>query len=421
MLPTRYRCTPAVLLVLFASAIPGIVAYALRHPRRDLHQLTLANAADHSGLTENANGSVLMLEVTNHGFWLYTTTIAVGNPPQSFQAAIDIGWSDSWVPSISCSDSVYCDPHPLYDAANSSSYNADGRNVSLHHWAFYTRGIVSRDSMHIGDLEVGNVTFEEASMVHPVYFFDDTWYDAALGLAREVVVSEESTLQVQSPFQHMIQQKLLKRNMFSLLLPQTTLDVGMLTIGGLPDKAMLSHLAVTLPTIGKDSDPHVQDTFYLSGGWEVNPVSMSFGHHSNVVRYDLSNHVAAFSTMDFAFDIPYAFYEVIRDTLDIDGIDGSVECDKIDAGLPNLVISLKGYNDQIHDFVVTPADYIRFEPREPFIDPKRCQCIIAFHDETKEDVPRFISLGSVFLSKYLSIFDNDAKAITLSPLSEHRN
>ena len=322
--------------------------------------------------------------------------------------AVDLGCSDMFVPSVECSEPQSCNVHPLYNSTLSSSYQEDGRPVHVNHVFFYTRGNASRDSLHVGNIEVLEQPFEEATTVRPVYFYDDTSYDTPFGLSREVVISEDSSLQTQSPFQNMMAQGLLFHNAFSLKLPQSKDDFGTLTIGGRDDQYAQGD-AAALPLIQRLREG--QDEPYPSGGWQVEPISLSFDTGHERVHYDLRGHVATFSTVVPLLDLPASFSSLFKDFVGVDRDSGNIDCDKANSEtLPNLEISLKGVGDTVHTFDFTPADYVRSEPRLPFMEPGICYVPIIEHEDS--NVPKYISLGSLFLRKYYSMFDADALTIT---------
>jgi hypothetical protein len=322
--------------------------------------------------------------------------------------AVDLGCSDMFVPSVGCSEPQSCNVHPLYNSTLSSSYQEDGRPVHVNHVFFYTRGNVSRDSLHVGNIEVLEQTFEEATTVRPVYFYDDTSYDTPFGLSREVVVSEDSSLQTQSPFQNMMAQGLLVHNIFGLKLPQSKDDFGKLTIGGRDDQYVQCD-AATLPLIQRSGEEQYESS--PSGGWQVEPVSLSFDTGHGRVHYDLRGHVATFSTVNPLLDLPASFSSSFKNFVGVDMDSGNIDCGKANSEtLPNLEISLRGVGDAAHTFYFTPAEYIRSEPRLPFMEPGICYVPVIEHEDS--NVPKYISLGSLFLRKYYSVFDADALTIT---------
>lgn len=362
--------------------------------------------------------------------WLYTTQISIGTPSQEFTAALDIGWSDLFVPSTRCPQldrPEYCAPHPLYNSTRSETSVPDGRNTSVHHFGFYTQGNAVSDSVQVGSLTSRNQTFEEAYLFRPTYGFDDTWYDTALGLSLHTLRSEESNLQASSLFQNMMAQGLLEKNVFCISLPISSNETGRLALGhvpadldGHPKEARLPLDPMNSPRryrIGTPSEP--MSAFdsqvsirseYLSGGWQVSGQSITFGHGPVAPKLDLSDYTIVFSTIDFWISLPTKFGRQVREKLGVSVVDGSIDCKERDATHQNLTMTLKGKNELFHEFLMTPREYIRSEPKIPFVDPDRCLVPIALHKEDEMD--KFVVLGSIFLQKYHLIFDADARVIS---------
>lgn len=109
-------------------------------------------------------GQRATLELRSESGLFATTSIAIGNPPQVFQAIVDIGASDIFVPGTDCtSKSLMCKNGAVYDALSSTtSVHDDERTVAVDRHDRYTAGILSRDSIHVGGVEVKNRVFERA-------------------------------------------------------------------------------------------------------------------------------------------------------------------------------------------------------------------------------------------------------------------
>jgi len=97
----------------------------------------------------------------------YFTDIEFGNPPQYFKASIDTGSSDTFVPSVDCTD-FDCSHHNLHDHSQSSSYQKNGTAVRMHYAGFYTSGYASMNTLQVGDLIIENQAFEEATLLKAV-------------------------------------------------------------------------------------------------------------------------------------------------------------------------------------------------------------------------------------------------------------
>lgn len=370
----------------------------------------------------------IRLPVQNVKNWLFTTSVGLGTPPQSFTAAIDVGWSDMFVPSVACLSrpSSSCSVNSRFNASASSTCRfLDRIGASLHHFGFYTSGPAAQDSLHLGRTTVPGQVFLDTDDVRPTYVFDGSWYDAPLGLARRIVVSDESDLRARSPFQNLLERHALQQNLFVLKLPPTPAETGELVIGAVDNDVYCRDCQVAeLPLRTQSSTlnelqytqhrsmSHTQQTYFLSGGWEVQPLSVTFGN----ISLDLSNYTASFSSIQYWMDLPYAFASPVRNQLGVSIYDGSIDCDARSAGFPDLEFTFQGPDGVTHTLAMTPDDYIRKEPVMSILDPSKCQVPIAMYhdrDESGEKVPEFVVLGNVFLRKFTSIFDADREIITL--------
>jgi saccharopepsin len=66
------------------------------------------------------------------------------------------------VPSTRCS-SIACFLHAKYDASQSSTYKKNGTEFAIHYGSGSLEGIVSQDTMTIGDLTIKKQDFAEAT------------------------------------------------------------------------------------------------------------------------------------------------------------------------------------------------------------------------------------------------------------------
>jgi len=394
--------------------------------------LGYANAADVSlhaqqPLASEERTTGIRLPLQNVEDWVFTTTVGLGTPPQNFTLLVDLAWSDLFVPSYGCLDipSSTCWPHPLFESYQSSSFRATDRRSKVNRAGYYTSGDVAEDILHLGSVSVPGQVFEQTDDYRPTYIFNTSWYDASLGLSRRTVKSDDSDLQANSPFQNLIEQKMLPHNRFSLVLPRTLAETGELVIGGGDDALIDEHQSLgELAVQSSQSDTfkyelhhsqsHIQRTQFTSGGWEVQPISVTWGN----LTFDLSTYTAVFCTARFWLDLPYDFASPMRDELGVSIWDGSIDCEARSAGWPDLVFAFRGFDGTVVEFSMTPEEYIRKSPVQIIIDPSNeCQVPIAMHhdqDYNGDELPRFLILGSIFLRKYLSVFDADRESITLT-------
>ncbi|KAL9109639.1 MAG: hypothetical protein Q9227_005676 [Pyrenula ochraceoflavens] len=373
-----------------------------------------ADSGDQRPLSAFSSPATTVLEIQGNEGLLYTTSIHVGEPPVTYNAVIDICWSDLFLPSVRCLQHdrpEYCTPHPLYNSTASLTYSpADGREVAVARAGFYTKGNAAMERLQLGSLQINDQTFEEAYQFRPTYITDDTIYDTVLGLSRETVRSRDSDLQAASPFQNLMSQQRLERNVFSLSLPRTSKERGRLTLGDVDrDIDWSSSNATTLPlsTLRNDSNPE------NPGGWEVGAVSLTFGSGSDAISSSLPLYSAILSTAFPGYELPVDFVRQVQARVGASISDGTVDCDKV-SSLPNLTISLQGQGDSVHDFVVTPHQYAGNDLGLPIHDPGRCLVFLAPREDEGEAEQETIVLGARFLRYFHAIFDADERTVSLA-------
>lgn len=75
---------------------------------------------------------------------------------------LDTGSSNLWVPSKQCT-SIACFLHTKYDSSSSSTYKSNGTSFEIRYGSGSMEGFVSKDNFAIGDLQVKNMLFAEAT------------------------------------------------------------------------------------------------------------------------------------------------------------------------------------------------------------------------------------------------------------------
>lgn len=351
-----------------------------------------------------------LLNIINCWHWLYTTEIAVGNPPKYFKAIIDTASSDVMVPSANCTEPEYRRQHPLYNSSESFTYIPDGTPARVANGLYYSWGNGSIDSYYVGSIEVKHQTFEEAIIVHPSYFFPESWHDIGLALSRKVVYNDkDSNLHVPSPFQNMVKQGVLEEDMFSLKLPRKVHETGFLLLGARGDDYD-AQSAIQLPLIERAEGARGDDEeLYRSGGWEVEPVYLHFGAGEDEIYYDLHGYAAAFTTWPPFLLFPQTFTEWIWDRIAIPGYD-TIKCKDVTPALPNITVALRGIGGSIKEFVLDYEDYATDIWRFPGLRDGDCQLPLGGLEENP-DGPKYILLGPQFLRRHYTTFDEGRKSI----------
>ena len=361
---------------------------------------------------------MMTLVLTNHDFIEYSTSIAVGNPLQRFQALVDLSVSASFVPSIKCKDEEWeeeCDLHPLYNSSASSTYFPDGKLVEVHDGIFYTRGNTSIDSFHFGYVEIYNQTFNEADVVHSFGFPYETWYDAVLPLARTTVPETTGTnLSVPSVFQNAMEQGVLARNVVAINLPRSKDDVGTLSIGGVDEgRTEKTDTVAHLPIADNIIIPPGSPSDHVHGGWYVEAVSLRLETIPGPLYFNLSGYIAMFETAMPWSTLPSAFFDQMMETIGADEgwVFHHLPCERTQ-NLPDLVISLRGRDGRVHDFVMRDDEYAAREI-DYHIEPEGyCSLALLSEDKQELDVPDHIRLGTWFWRKFYTVFDVDGMEIS---------
>ena len=70
--------------------------------------------------------------------------------------------SNLWVPSVQCT-SIACFLHTKYDSSSSSTYKKNGTKFEIRYGSGSMEGFVSNDVLKIGDLNLPNQDFAEAT------------------------------------------------------------------------------------------------------------------------------------------------------------------------------------------------------------------------------------------------------------------
>ncbi|KAI9762022.1 MAG: hypothetical protein M4579_000658 [Chaenotheca gracillima] len=325
---------------------------------------------------------------------------AVGTPPQKFKAMLRISQSDQYVPSVNCS-TYGCDGHPRYNSSQSSTYVANGTEIDLDTNVLQISGVVSQDTWRIGDLEVEDQLFTEGleAAVRPGY-----WrfaFDAILGLAPTDFAAVQ---RIPNAFSSMVSQKLLDRNLFSMRLA-TEDEPGEIIFGGVDDDLYTGEL-VHLPLTNETGR-------LVSGTWQVEAGSFSYGEDRHGASIDLRGYTAVFDTAFPFISLPGPIAERVMDLMGAEPIPFylmSIPCERRDF-IPDVTFNLAG-----HNFTMSPFEYTL----PVMVAGYGLRCLSTFFplgDVMKPDEPTeppFIILGSAFLRGFYSVFDLDSGTVGLA-------
>ncbi|ORZ41544.1 aspartic peptidase domain-containing protein [Catenaria anguillulae PL171] len=148
----------------------------------------------------------------------YFAEISIGTPPQSFGVVMDTGSSNLWVPSTRCS-SIACWLHRRFDAEKSSTFVANGTKFAIRYGSGSLEGVISQDTVTVGDLVLEKTEFGESTK-EPGIAFALGKFDGILGLGYDTIAVN----QVVPPFYQMINQGLLNNPLFTFWLGDTNKD-----------------------------------------------------------------------------------------------------------------------------------------------------------------------------------------------------
>jgi len=308
----------------------------------------------------------------------YFSDITIGTPPQTFKVVLDTGSSNLWVPSTQCG-SIACYLHTKYDASASKTYKENGTSFEIRYGSGSLSGFVSRDTMSIGDIEIKDQLFAEATN-EPGLAFAFGRFDGILGLGYDTI----SVNKIPPPFYNMISQGKIDEPVFAFYLGGTE-DESVATFGGI-DKSHYTGELIKIPLRRK-------------AYWEVEFEALSFGKDTA----SLEGTGAILDTGTSLIALPSGIAELLNAEMGAKkGWNGqySVDCAKRDA-LPDLTFNLSG-----HNFSITAYDYIL---------EVQGSCISAIMGmDFPEPVGPLAILGDAFLRKWYSVYDLGNNAVGLA-------
>lgn len=173
--------------------------------------------------TKNNSKGVVVARLVNSCETNFFETIQMGGKnPQTFTVQYDTGSSDLWLPSSKCASCKKCG-NSLFKESKSETLHQNKTGFSITYGSGSVKGMVANDVLTIGDLRIENQGF---GIVNETT--DCSVFDGILGLAFPKL-SQIGTL---PPFQMMLAQELLEKQMFSFYMKSGSSDGGLLIIGG---------------------------------------------------------------------------------------------------------------------------------------------------------------------------------------------
>jgi len=306
--------------------------------------------------------------------------IKIGGQP--FMVIFDTGSSNVWVPGKKCGFFT-CWRHPRYDEKKSTTFEKDGRAYKVMYGSGPVEGIFNKDTVTMGGVDVKGQLFAEVSKVSfgPLNIaFAAGKFDGLLGLGFKSI----SQYQIPTPFESMIDQKLIDEPVFAFYLQQDASQTGELILGGI-DK---SHYTGELVDV-----PLTSETY-----WAVSLDAMKYGG-SSVVSSPMKAIIdSGTSLLAGPKDAVAALAKQAGAKL-VAGKEYTIDCSK-KSSLPDLTVTLGG-----KDFTLSPDDYVLSISG---------QCLFAMMgiDVPAPNGPLWI-MGDVFMRKYYCVFDYGNKKMRI--------
>ncbi|KAJ4375393.1 aspartic proteinase precursor [Neocucurbitaria cava] len=253
--------------------------------------------------------------------------------------------------------------------------------------------------------------FEEATIWHPDVGTRNDLFDTALGLALFPTRNGDGPkdFSAQSPFQNMMKQSLLDKNIVSLKYGRTDEEIGELVLGGLfkniPREDMIE---VPLNHSRSDNSDHIW-RYYTMNGWQVSVQSMSMTLNSSNGSIPVLKmpQIAVVASSFPWIGLPNKVAEKIHKAIGIRHVFDWIECDTR-AHLPDWTIT---FGPDGQTITLTPWDYL-IETYDKVY--KQLKCVSGFWGLQEYGDKGFIILGAPFLNGLHSVFDADRKSISFA-------
>jgi len=303
---------------------------------------------------------------------------------QSFNVIFDTGSSNLWVPSKSCGFFT-CWRHNRYDKTKSTTYQKDDRQFKVQYGSGPVEGVFDKDTVTVGDINVPGQVFAEVTKVSFGPGFAVGKFDGLLGLGFKSI----SVDQIPTPFEAMIDQKLISEPVFAFYLQDDASKQGELVFGGIDT----THFTGDLVEV-----PLTSETY-----WEVSLDAMKFGSTS-VVSTPAHAIIDSGTSLLAGPSAAVAALAKQAGAKSVLGKEYTIDCSKM-SSLPNLDITLGGKS-----FSLAAEDYIL---------KVNNQCLFAFVgiDVPPPRGPLWI-MGDIFMRKYYCVFDYGAKRMRIAPAAK---
>jgi hypothetical protein len=173
----------------------------------------------------------------------YLIRVAVGKPDNFFKVILDTGSTNNLLISKKCQTSG-CKEHKQWEPTSDSNAgpaprllakSADGEDLATDHIIFGSGSVdieYMTDTWWLSGLKVENQTF--GAVVNEEDVFEDSAFDGLLGIAYPGLSAGNPGSK--PIFDNVIEQKLLKKNVFSLYISRSSKDSSRFWLGGVNEK-----------------------------------------------------------------------------------------------------------------------------------------------------------------------------------------
>jgi hypothetical protein len=216
----------------FAIAAVGAAAQnsiSLEKPALTFDEMVKAVNGQHQQMSARYGGSPSPVVISDFQTAQYYGPITVGTKGDTIRVVYDTGSSNLWVPNSDCCGIF--STHNFYHHEKSSSYTANGTKFAIQYGSGPVAGYYSQDRIQIGDVEVPDYTFAEATDVSGLGVgYSIGKFDGICGMGWDSI----SVDGVQTPVQALMASGQLAEPVFAFYLGDN--KAGELTIGGVNSK-----------------------------------------------------------------------------------------------------------------------------------------------------------------------------------------
>lgn len=342
--------------------------------------------AKYSLLFDNSTGATQVQGPTpeplsNYMDAQYFGEIGLGTPTQTFKVVFDTGSSNLWIPSHKCY-SPACWVHSTYNSGKSSTYKANGKPLEITYGKGSMKGFLSEDNLALAGLTVKGQVFGEATSI-PGITFVVAKFDGLLGMGFQTISQDN----VVTPFQNMVDQKLVSDPVFSFYLnrDQTKSPGGEILFGGIDSNYYTGDITYT---------PVTHEAYWQ---FKMDGISMgSSGDQKGAVNVCANGCQAIADTGTSLIAGPKAEVLKLNEYIGAIPVPGGEyvmpHCNLEE--LPNLVFKIQG-----KDFALKPEQYVM-----KVAQAGQTICLSGLMGIDIPKHPLWI-LGDVFIGPYYTVFD----------------